>query len=98
MAVDETPIKAGRKHQGKMRTAYFWPMYGDSDEIVFTYAASRGQQQLLDQLKGFQGTLLTDGYVAYQRYAQKTTKVTHATCSSGSDRFTELKPGFGSET
>lgn len=80
LAMDETPIKAGRKHKGKMRTAYFWPIYGDGNEIAFTYASSRGQQHVLDQLKGFQGTLLTDGYVAYQRYAEKTREVTHATC------------------
>ncbi len=80
LAMDETPIKAGRKQKGKMRTAYFWPIYGDRDEIAFTYASSRGQQQVLDQLKGFKGTLLTDGYVAYQRYAEKTAEVTHATC------------------
>lgn len=80
LAMDETPIKAGRKHKGKMQTAYFWPMYGDDDEVAFPYAASRGQQQILDQLKGFQGTLLTDGYVAYQRYAENTAQVTHATC------------------
>jgi len=78
--MDETPIKAGRKQKGKMRTAYFWPIYGDGDEIAFTYTSSRAQQHVLDQLKGFRGTLLTDGYVAYQRYAEKTSEVTHANC------------------
>ena len=29
LAMDETPIKAGRKVKGKMHTGYFWPMYGD---------------------------------------------------------------------
>ena len=28
LAMDETPIKAGLKKKGKMRQAYFWPMYG----------------------------------------------------------------------
>lgn len=27
LAMDETPIRAGRKAKGKMRTAYFWPIY-----------------------------------------------------------------------
>jgi transposase len=35
LAMDETPIKAGRKVRGKMKTGYFWPIYGDRDEIVF---------------------------------------------------------------
>lgn len=39
--MDEAPIKAGRHLQGKLRQAYFWPVYGDSDEIVFHYGPSR---------------------------------------------------------
>ena len=41
LAMDETPIKAGRKEKGKMRQAYFWPIYGEDEEIVFLYAPSR---------------------------------------------------------
>ena len=41
LAMDETSIKAGRTAPGKMRQAYFWPVYGDQDEIVFHYAATR---------------------------------------------------------
>ena len=37
LAMDETPIKAGKKSKGKMNTAYFWPMYGDADEVAFTF-------------------------------------------------------------
>ena len=93
LAMDETPIKAGRKQKGKMRTAYFWPIYGDGDEIAFTYASSRAQQHVLDQLKGFRGTLLTDGYVAYQRYAEKTSEVTHANCWAHARRtFVKAEP------
>lgn len=80
LAMDETPIKAGRKHKGKMRSAYFWPMYGACDEIAFTYASTRGKQHLFEQLKGFKGTLLTDGYDAYRSYAEKMEEVTHAQC------------------
>ena len=35
LAMDETPIKAGRQHKGKMKQGYFWPVYGEDDEIVF---------------------------------------------------------------
>lgn len=28
LAMDETPIKAGRKAKGQMRQAYSWPVYG----------------------------------------------------------------------
>ena len=33
-AMDETPIKAGRAGPGKMKAAYFWPVYGEQDESV----------------------------------------------------------------
>lgn len=29
LAMDETPIKAGKQSKGKMRQAYLWPVYGD---------------------------------------------------------------------
>jgi hypothetical protein len=43
LAMDETPIKAGRKEKapperGEMKTAYFWSIYGDRDEIAFPFA------------------------------------------------------------
>jgi transposase len=31
--MDETPIKAGTTGTGKMKAAYFWPIYGERDEI-----------------------------------------------------------------
>jgi len=42
LAMDETPIRAGQKGKGKMKTGYFWPIYGDQDEIVFPFSPSRG--------------------------------------------------------
>ena len=44
--MDETPIKAGRKEPGTMRQAYFWPIYGEDDEVVFHYAASRAHEHV----------------------------------------------------
>ena len=38
VAMDETSIKAGRIGPGKMRQAYFWPVYGQAGELVFHYA------------------------------------------------------------
>jgi transposase len=31
-AMDETPIKAGYKGPGKLKTGYFWPLWGDTDD------------------------------------------------------------------
>jgi len=80
LAMDETPIKAGRKKKGYMNQAYYWPIYGDADEVVFCYAATRAHRRVEQFLGEFEGTLLSDGYQAYQRYAEKRDSVTHATC------------------
>jgi transposase len=80
LAMDETPIKAGRHEKGKLHTGYFWPVYGDQDEIAFPYAASRAQSVVREALGQFCGVLLTDGYTVYERYAQTVNRIVHAQC------------------
>ena len=86
LAMDETPIKAGREKKpnaarGKLKHAYFWPVYGEDHEVVFTYSESRGKQHIIDTLSNaYSGTLVTDGYAAYARYTEKTEGMTHAQC------------------
>jgi len=71
LAMDETPIKAGRKHKGKLRQAYFWPIYGEADEIAFSYSPSRASAHVREVLcEAFRGVLVSDGNEAYARYAQ----------------------------
>ena len=82
IAMDETPIKAGRSGHGKMKTAYFWPLYGDRHEVCFPYRPSRNHEHVAALLgaRPRPGTVLhTDGYAAYEAYA-KATKITHAQC------------------
>jgi transposase len=81
LAMDETPIKAGRAGQGKMKQGWFWPVYGDQGEVVFTWSTSRGRQHIENTLRErFKGVLLTDGYAAYARYAKGNEQATHAQC------------------
>lgn len=80
LAMDETPIKAGRSTPGKMKTAYFWPIYGDEDEVAFPFSTSRAHATVREVLGRFAGTLLTDGYEAYERYAAQSKSVVHALC------------------
>lgn len=90
LAMDETPIKAGRKAKGKMRQGYLWPLYGEADEIVFTYTPSRASGHVHDVLgESFSGTLVSDGYEAYARYARQNTRVTHAECWAHTRRYFE---------
>jgi len=86
--MDETPIKAGRSGHGKMQTGYFWPVYGEQDEVCFPFHPSRSHDFVASALglKAAAGSvLLTDGYAAYQRYAEKI-GITHAQCWSHSRR------------
>ncbi len=63
LAIDETPIRAGRKSKGKMRTAYYWPIYGDQDEVAFPYASSRAHVHVEEILGEWCGTLvINDNY------------------------------------
>jgi transposase len=92
LAMDETPIKAGRKKKGKMNLAYFWPIYGEQDEVCFTFSQSRGMKHILGQLGDFDGTLITDGYGAYEKFKKQNQSLTHAQCWVHSRRgFDEAK-------
>ena len=82
IAIDETPIKAGRKGDGKMKVGYFWPVYGEHDEVCFPFFNSRAHAHVVSLLglsREQDSVLLSDGYAAYASYAQKT-GLTHAQC------------------
>lgn len=93
LAMDETPIKAGHQkrpgqQKGKMKSGWFWPMYGDADEVVFIYSNSRGTVHIEHVLKEqFSGTLISDGYAAYARYVAAQENITHAQCWVHSRRY-----------
>lgn len=82
IAMDETPIKAGPDGRGKMKQAYFWPVYGEQDEVCFPFSTSRAHAMVVDTL-GLRcrddAVLLSDGYAAYASYAKRT-GITHAQC------------------
>jgi transposase len=81
-AMDETPIKAGRAAPGKMKPAYFWPIYGEGDEICLPYLPDRKWSNVATVLglkPPDRAVLLTDGFGAYAEYAAKV-GLTHALC------------------
>ena len=87
-SMDETPIKAGRVGPGKMKAAYFWPVYGEQDEICFLYYPSRAARHIEEALGPAPpagAVLQTDGYAAYAQYARKM-GLTHAQCWAHSRR------------
>lgn len=101
IAMDETPIKAGVAKPGKMHTGYFWPVYGEQDELSFLYFPSRSHRHVLEALGNSPPpgrVLLSDGYDAYSRYAIAT-KITHAQCWAHTRRHAfearDLEPDRG---
>jgi len=105
IAMDETPIKASRKPKtkgkpGQMKQGYFWPIYGEQNEVVFTYSSTRAMNHVTDTLKDFtKGTLLTDGYAAYERFANQQKNISHATCwSHGRRKFIKAEQSHPKET
>jgi transposase len=92
LVMDETPVKAGRikprgRNPGKMKTGFFWPILGDQDEVLFPFSSSRAHAVVTELLREFRGTLLTDGYEAYSRYAAKLDDLVHALCWSHLRRY-----------
>jgi len=103
VAMDETPIRAGRK-QGKprkMKTGYFWPIYGDADEVAFPFAPTRAHAQVEVLLGDFKGTLVSDGFEAYARFRQKHDQVVHALCWAharrGFVKAEDVEPGLAAQ-
>lgn len=86
LTMDETGIKAGRASKGKLHTGYFWPLYGDRDEVAFPFAASRAQAVVREALGKFCGVLLTDGYIVYRLFAQTVQGLVQAQCWSHTRR------------
>ena len=89
LAMDETPIKAGKKQKGNLNRAYFWPIYGEQDEVCFTFSNNRSMQHLEEQLGDYGGTLLTDGYGVYEQYQKKKPSLIHAQCWVHARRYFE---------
>jgi len=88
ICMDETPIKVSKSESGGkgMKTSYYWPVYGDKDEICFEWHPSRKHRYVAEILKEYQGILLTDGYKAYEKYADANEGVTRAQCWSHARR------------
>ena len=83
LAMDETPIRAGpsKKTKGRMHQGWYWPVYGQHDEVSFIYSPSRGADVVKQALgEHFEGVLVSDGYAAYGQYAASRPEVTPANC------------------
>lgn len=80
LAMDETPLKAGREKKGKLHKGFIWALFGDQDEVLFLYSPTRARSAVEPHVKEFCGTLVTDGYTVYDTLCAKYDKITHALC------------------
>lgn len=79
ITMDESPTPADRAG-GKMKKGYYWALYGDNDEVAFIYSPTRSRKVIDKFLEGFQGTLQSDGYRAYESFCRKNQGVCWAGC------------------
>jgi hypothetical protein len=70
LSADEAPTPAGGK-DGKIKKGFYWAFHGDQDEIAFLFSPSRSHEVAREFLGDFQGTLLSDGYHAYEEFSKK---------------------------
>ena len=81
MNVDETYVKE-LTGEGQTLTGYLWVGVGDAQHPYdcFTYTSSRACVGAERFLRGFQGYLVADAYVAYERISELWPGVSKATC------------------
>lgn len=97
--VDETVIQCNKEKGRKASSnSYMWVMSsGVTEEVrgtIFKYSSSRSSEVAKEFLKGYTGTIVTDGYSGYN----KIENVGHAECWSHARRyFTESIPLIGNK-
>lgn len=90
LAMDETHCRTGPDGQGGMKRTWYWPIYGEDDEVCFTWTTTRGHSHIIAQLgEDYAGTVVCDGHSAYIAYANKHETVTLANCWAHLRRYFE---------
>lgn len=73
LQADETPIKVlDKDKKGKTHRGYYWVYHSPEERLVlFDYREGRGREGPEEILENFQGYLQTDGYDAYDAFAER---------------------------
>jgi transposase len=93
---DETPVDVQiHDRRGSNHQAYLWQYGRPGGSVVFEFQMGRGRAGPKRFLEGFEGTLQTDGYIAYEKVGGP--KMVHAACWAHARRGLfeahELAPG-----
>ena len=77
LQADETPVRFMDPDQKKGKTAqgYLWVIGKPGSDVVFDWKLNRGHDNATHLLDGFEGILQSDGYEAYERFAQSNPNV-----------------------
>jgi hypothetical protein len=102
VTMDETPLRVGPKKnkppgRRRMKTAYFWPVYGDRHEVAFPFGTTRSAIEVRKVLGDYAGVLLSDGYDAYESHVARTNEIVHAQCWSHTRRGFEKALGVDTQ-
>ena len=82
LQADETPVRFMDPDQKKGKTAqgYLWVIGKPGSDVVFDWKLNRGHDNATHLLDGFEGILQSDGYEAYERFAQSNPNVHRVAC------------------
>jgi transposase len=82
LQVDETPIRVNDpdEKRGGTTEGWMWVVSRPGDDVVFDWRLSRRHGELTSLIEGFKGLLQSDGYAAYESYANNHPEVTWLVC------------------
>jgi transposase len=72
LQIDETPVKVlDPEVEGEAAQGYLWFYSVPGQDVILEFSRSRGQEVPRQRLRGFQGTIQTDGYEVYGAVKRK---------------------------
>ncbi|CAM3888921.1 IS66 family transposase [Polaromonas hydrogenivorans] len=91
---DETPVAMLDPGAGKTKRAYVWAYarggFDVSPGVVYEFCLGRGARYPLEFLKGWSGTLISDGYGVYDQVLKQETRIGAACFAHARRKFDEL--------
>lgn len=91
---DETPVAMLDPGAGKTKRAYIWAYarsgFDVSPGVVYEFCVGRGAKYPLEFLKGWSGTLVCDGYGAYDQVMKQEQRVGAGCLAHARRKFDEL--------
>jgi transposase len=94
MQVDETPVAKLDPGAGKTRRAYMWAYtraaFDREPGVLYDFCTSRAARHAAEFLKGWSGTLVCDGYAAYDSVIKLEDRIEAGCAAHARRKFDEL--------